>query len=77
MSASWDEDREGTVLGTDEFSRNLGNIKQGLTRSQENARLRDRMEDYSPEVIAKSDRNEAANDKRRQSFNDKFGKDLD
>ena len=36
MSASWDEDREGSFLGTDEFSKNVDNIKEGLSRSREN-----------------------------------------
>lgn len=43
LSASWDEDREGSILGTDEFSRNIGNIKSGLTRSRNNAQLREKM----------------------------------
>ena len=75
MSASWDEDREGSFLGTDEFSKNVDNIKEGLTRSRDNARLRDM--NYSPEDIAELDRTEAAKDKRRQSFYEKFGNDLD
>ena len=43
MSASWDEDREGSALGVDEFQRNLENVKEGLGRSRENAVLRDRL----------------------------------
>jgi Photosynthesis affected mutant 68 len=43
MSASWDEDREGDLFGVDEFQKNIGNIKEGLGRSRENAILRDRM----------------------------------
>jgi Photosynthesis affected mutant 68 len=77
MSASWDEDREGTLLGTEEFSRNLDNIKQGLTRSGENARLRERMDEFTAEDIAILERNEAAKEKRRQSFDEKFGNELE
>ena len=44
MSASWDEDREGSALGVDEFQRNLDNVKEGLGRSRENAILRDRLQ---------------------------------
>jgi hypothetical protein len=44
MSASWDDDREGSFLGADEFSQNVENIKTGLARSKENAILRDKME---------------------------------
>jgi len=51
MSASWDPEREGSFLGADEFSKNLGNIKDGLTRSRENAVLRERMLEYTPEEI--------------------------
>lgn len=51
MSASWDEDREGSVLGTEEFSRNIENIKEGLGRSRENAVLRDRMAGLSQQEI--------------------------
>jgi len=43
MSASWDPEREGSVLGTDEFSRNIENIKNGLTRSQVNAEVREQI----------------------------------
>lgn len=41
MSASWDEDREGDLLGTDEFKKNLENIQEGLQRSRENTLLRE------------------------------------
>ena len=43
MSASWDPEREGSVLGTDEFSRNIGNVKGGLTRSRDNAEVREQI----------------------------------
>ena len=43
MSASWDPEREGTVLGTDEFARNIDNIKGGLSRSRENAEIREKI----------------------------------
>lgn len=43
MSASWDENREGDLLGTDEFAKNVDNIKEGLSRSRANALLRDRI----------------------------------
>eukprot|EP00536_Pseudo-nitzschia_multiseries_P012619 jgi/Psemu1/244743/estExt_Genewise1.C_4920034 len=43
MSASWDPEREGSVLGTDEFSRNIENIKDGLGRSRDNAQVREQM----------------------------------
>lgn len=33
MSASWDEDREGSVLGTEEFSKNMGIIGEGFRKA--------------------------------------------
>lgn len=76
MSASWDPDREGSVLGFDEFSRNIQNIKTGLSRSQENIRLRDKMSEYSPEEIANVDAPTTAEKRQKQSFGDKFGDNL-
>lgn len=43
MSTSWDEDREGGLLGITEFQKNVENIQDGLQRSKENAILRDKM----------------------------------
>jgi len=77
MSASWDEDREGSFLGTDEFSKNVDNIKEGLSRSRENAFLRDRMNDFTPEEIANVDAKDSMKEKRQKSFSEKFGDELD
>lgn len=77
MSASWDVDREGSFLGTEEFATNLDNIKTGLSRSRENAILRDRAREYSPSDFASVERKEAAKDKRVKSFGDKFGDELE
>ncbi len=43
MSASWDPEKEGSLVGFDEFKTNLGNIQDGLKRTRENAILRDKM----------------------------------
>lgn len=43
MSASWDPEVEGSLLGVDEFKTNLGNIQDGLKRTRENAILREKM----------------------------------
>ena len=43
MSASWDPDREGSMLGWDEFQTNLESLKGGLSRSRDNAITRERM----------------------------------
>lgn len=77
MSTSWDEDREGSMLGTDEFSKNVENIKAGLSRSRENAILRDKMYDYSPEEIANVDSKREKEVKRKQSFSEKMGDGMD
>ena len=43
MSASWDDDRDGSALGLDEFGKNFNNIRSGLSRTKENAILREKM----------------------------------
>ena len=43
MSASWDPEKEGSLVGFDEFKTNLGNIQDGLKRTRENAILREKM----------------------------------
>mmetsp|Transcript_15619 Transcript_15619/g.23666 ORF Transcript_15619/g.23666 Transcript_15619/m.23666 type:complete len:259 (+) Transcript_15619:99-875(+) len=51
FSTSWDEDREGDILGLEEAKRNLDNVKEGLGRSRENALLRDKIAGISePEI---------------------------
>jgi len=77
MSASWDPDREGSLLGLDEFSTNVDNIKTGLSRSRENAMLRERIDEFSPAELASFERKEATKEKRQQSFGEKFGDELD
>jgi hypothetical protein len=49
MSASWDEDREGSAMGWEEFQKNINNVKDGLKRSRENAVLRDKLNTLSDE----------------------------
>lgn len=34
MSASWDDDREGSGFGADEFQKNIGSIREGLSRTK-------------------------------------------
>ena len=34
LSSSWDEDREGSGFGAEEFQKNIGNIKEGLSRTK-------------------------------------------
>jgi len=78
MSTSWDPDREGSALGGDEFGKNVDSIKAGLSRSRENAVLRDKMYDYSPEeidnaAVAAASSKRDKEEKRKQSFGDKMG----
>ena len=81
MSASWDENREGDLLGTDEFQRNLDNIKDGLSRSRENALLRERMAGLSDAEIKRAlqelDKKEGAEIKRTQTLQAKLEEDLE
>jgi len=81
MSASWDPDREGDILGGEEFSRNLDSIKGGLSRSRENAILRDKMSELTGEELDKAiqelNRKEAAESKRAQSLSNKLQDELD
>ena len=79
MSASWDPDREGSFLGTDEFQRNVENIQTGLKRSRENAILREKVSGLSEGELEKAfsdlDRKEQA--KKKQSLESKLKEELD
>jgi len=83
MSASWDIDREGSLLGVDEFQKNLGNIKSGLTRSKENLLIRERMAGLPELQITKAiddlDRRDARQlqKQQQQSLDSKLEKDLE
>lgn len=77
MSASWDDDREGSFLGTDEFSQNLDNIKTGLSRSRENAVLRDKLD---VGVYTQDDLDGVSGEKKVKkgaSFSDKMGDEME
>ena len=51
LSASWDDDREGSTFGADEFSKNVESLREGLSRTKENALLRERMAGMSEDEI--------------------------
>jgi len=51
FSTSWDEERDGSFLGVDEAQRNLGNVKEGLVRTSENAEIRDKLDRMSENEI--------------------------
>lgn len=51
FSTSWDEDREGGALGIEEAQRNLGNIREGLGRTRDNAIVRENMAGLSEREI--------------------------
>ena len=67
MSASWDDEREGEGgLGVEEFKKNVGSLKEGLSRTKENAILREKMAGLSEKEIQR-----AIDDaERRDAFND-------
>jgi hypothetical protein len=54
MSASWDEEREGDLGGTEEFQKNLQNIREGLQRSRENVLLRENVATMSTGELEKA-----------------------
>ncbi|KAL3777912.1 hypothetical protein ACHAW5_007818 [Stephanodiscus triporus] len=54
LSASWDDDREGSGLGVDEFQKNVGSLREGLSRTRENALLREKMAGLSEEEIQRA-----------------------
>ena len=54
FSTSWDEDREGSFLGFDEVSKNLDNVRAGLSRGRENAFTRDKIASMSEDEIERA-----------------------
>lgn len=79
MSASWDPDREGSLLGTDEFSQNVDNIRSGLSRSRENVVLRERMASsaFSDDELDGTTTTSSSSSKKGLSFQEKLGEELD
>lgn len=51
MSASWDEDVEGSLFGFEEFGNNLNSLKSGLSRSRDNLVVREQMAGMSEAEI--------------------------
>jgi hypothetical protein len=54
LSASWDDDREGSTFGAEEFSKNVESLREGLARSKQNALLRDRMAGMTDDEIRRA-----------------------
>mmetsp|Transcript_286 Transcript_286/g.447 ORF Transcript_286/g.447 Transcript_286/m.447 type:complete len:100 (+) Transcript_286:3-302(+) len=54
VSSSWDNDRDGSVLGVDEFQKNVGSLRDGLSRTKENAVLREKMMGLSEDEIQRA-----------------------
>lgn len=55
LSANWDDDgREGSTLGVDEFQKNVGSLREGLSRTKENALLREKMAGLSEDEIQRA-----------------------
>lgn len=81
MSASWDENEDGSALGVDEFKKNLGSIKDGLKRTRENAILREKMSSLPDQEIEQAisnlDKKEQADKMKKLSAKEKFEKELD
>lgn len=77
ISASWDEDREGSLLGVDEFQKNLGSIQDGLSRSKDNLLLREKMAGLGESEIETALSDMDRRDKKGQSFQSKMGDEMD
>lgn len=77
ISASWDDDREGSALGLDEFKKNIGNIQDGLSRSKENLVLREKMAGLPESEIASAIDALDRREKKGQSFQRKMGDEMD
>ena len=81
MSASWDSEREGSVLGTEEFATNLDSIKQGLQRSKDNMLLREKMAGLPEEEIEAAikalDKREEKERLKKMSLGDKMKNELE
>lgn len=78
MSTSWDPDRQGSFLGTEEFSRNLENIKDGLSRSRDNAILRDKLatDQDMQRALSKLDQEESKK-RKNSSLESKINEELE
>lgn len=81
MSASWDEDREGSSLGFDEFKRNLSSIQGGLKRTRDNTILREKMSGLPENEIENAmdalEKREEKNLKKRMRLNEKMMRDME
>jgi len=81
MSASWDEDEDGSALGVDEFKKNFGSIQDGLKRTRDNAILREKMSSVSEQEIDAAlkelDRKEQVVKSKKLTLEEKLQKDLE
>jgi len=70
VSSSWDDDRDGSVLGVDEFQKNVGSLRDGLSRTKENAVLREKMMGLSEEEIQRAIDGQEKRDKAKNNKKD-------
>ena len=81
MSASWDEEVEGSAVGIDEFKKNFGSVQEGLSRSRENLILREKASTLSEEeyerAVRTMDKKEEKAERRSASLDDKLRKELE
>jgi Photosynthesis affected mutant 68 len=77
VSSSWDEEREGSFLGVEEFQKNVGSIKEGLDRSKENLVLREKMAGLPEAEIEAAIVDLERRDKRRQSLATKIEQEME
>lgn len=79
MSTSWDEDRTETdgFLGVGEFQKNVDNVKEGLSRSKENAILREKMATANPQQLQKVLETPKETKPKATSLGDKLNQELE
>lgn len=81
MSASWDPETEGSLVGFDEFKTNFGNIQDGLKRTRENAILREKMAGLPEAEIQKAirdlDKRDQRAKKNEMTMEEKIQKELE
>jgi len=70
VSSSWDNDRDGSVLGVDEFQKNVGSLRDGLSRTKENAVLREKMMGLSEDEIQRAIDGQEKRDKAKNNKKD-------
>jgi len=78
MSASWDPESDGSVLGVEEFNKNVDNLKEGLGRSREHTIKREKglTESEIQASLRDLERRERKASKKSQTFEQKLNDEI-